>query len=33
LFAARALEEDSLMARGAFKYAVRMAEAALKELD
>ena len=32
LFAARAEEEDSLMARGAFKYAVRMAEARLQEL-
>lgn len=32
LFAARQQDEDSLMARGAFKYAVRMAEAALKEL-
>lgn len=32
LFTARAEEEESLMARGAFKYAVRMAEAALKDL-
>ncbi len=32
LFTARAAAEQSLMARGAFKYAVRMAEAKLKEL-
>lgn len=33
LFSARAAAEESLMARGAFKYAVRMAEAALGEVD
>jgi alkyl sulfatase BDS1-like metallo-beta-lactamase superfamily hydrolase len=32
LFTERAARERSLMARGAFKYAVRMAEAALKDL-
>ena len=32
LFTARAGQEDSLMARGAFKYAVRMADAALNDL-
>lgn len=33
LFTARAAAEQSLMARGAFKYAVRMAESRLKELS